>query len=231
MQRLLVLLRELGVSATAAFVGVTARAFPELVQAWRTDGHAIAGHSMRHSRPYAGQPEDWQRSDMQEMIASIQQACDVRIRGLASPCHGLVDGATLHAAAAAGLRYVLNFSITVDSDRVLGPAPDGYAPLLVPSSRLHVVWDWTDRQPGWPPFSVPEAQQQWTAAIDTAARHGGCVSLIIHPWIVELNREYDLLAAVLTYARSAGLSFATFDRVAQAGCNGMEHNRATAEVE
>jgi peptidoglycan/xylan/chitin deacetylase (PgdA/CDA1 family) len=222
MGRLLDLLRELEIPATVAFVGETALAYPELVRSCLVAGHAIAGHSMRHDRAYAGQPAGWQRADLQEMVAAVEGACGVRVRGLAAPCHGLVDAATLRAAAAAGLSYVLNFPITAPgAPGSLGPAPDGPpaghprgVPLLVPSSRLAFVWDWTHLQPGWPAFSPAEATGQWSAAIAEAAAQGTPLSLIVHPWIVEINDEYSTLSTTLTHAREAGLSFMTFDEAA-----------------
>ena len=102
LQRLLALLHHLDIPATFAFVGATALEWPELARAAVADGHAIAGHSMLHAGPYAGRPERWQQEDVRAMVESIQQACDVRVRGLAAPGHGRVDEQTIRAAAQAG---------------------------------------------------------------------------------------------------------------------------------
>jgi peptidoglycan/xylan/chitin deacetylase (PgdA/CDA1 family) len=216
--RLLALLAELDVQATFAFVGLTAREYPQSVRAAVAGGHAIAGHSMDHAEPYAGRPRQEQEADMEQMVAAIEATCGVRVRGLATPCHGLIDGATLEAAWRNGLDYVLNFSITAEAPAPLAPAPgmeEIARPALVPSAHLNVVWDWTHLQPGWPPFSTETARPEWQAAIDRASHdEGGAVGLIIHPWIVELNQEYAVLAEILGYARENGFTFSTFDAVA-----------------
>jgi peptidoglycan/xylan/chitin deacetylase (PgdA/CDA1 family) len=215
--RLLALLGEVAVPATFAFVGTTAIRFPELARACVAQSHVIAGHSMRHAGPYAERPDEWQRSDMQEMIAAIQQTCGRRVHGLAAPGHGVIDTATIRAAASVGLDYVLNLTITSPCYKALGPAPGLPPSVLIPAARLQFVWDWTTLQPGWPPFSASEAMQQWMATIDTAARAQGTVSLIIHPWIVEANQEYAVIAEVQEYARSKRASFATFDEIVSPG--------------
>lgn len=218
--RLLALLAELHVPATFGFVGLTAREYPQFARAAAAGGHAIAGHSLDHAGPYAGRPVQQQEEDMEQMAAAIEAACGVRVRGLATPCHGLIDGATLEAAGHSGLDYVLNFSITAEAPSPLAPAPgmeEMARPVLVPSARLNVVWDWTHLQPGRPPFSDEAARREWAAAIDGASREqGGAVRLIIHPWIVELNQEYPVLAELLGYAREKGFAFSTFDAVASA---------------
>jgi peptidoglycan/xylan/chitin deacetylase (PgdA/CDA1 family) len=213
LRRLLDLLDTLAVPATFAFVGATALRFAGLTQACLAGGHAIAGHSMHHAGRYAGRPEEWQRTDMEQMVAAVEHACRVRVRGLAAPDHGVVDEATLRAAAAVGLEYVLNLTIKAPSGEALGPVPGGPGGVYVPSAHLRFVWDWTALQPESEPFSVAAARRQWDAAIYAASREGGAVSLIIHPWIVESNQEYDLLATTLQRVRQGGGRFSTFDQI------------------
>jgi peptidoglycan/xylan/chitin deacetylase (PgdA/CDA1 family) len=215
--RLLSLLDELAVPATFAFVGLTAQHYPALARAAMARGHAVAGHSLDHAQAYAGRSRPEQETDIREMAAAIEAACGVRVRGLAAPCHGLIDTATLQAAARAGLDYVLNFSVMAEVPILLAPAPEINPPVLVPTERLKVVWDWTALQPGWPLFSAADAMREWTAAIDEVSqREGGGVSLIVHPWIVELNQEYAVLTDLLRYARDKGFTFSTFDHIARA---------------
>lgn len=209
------LLEEAAVPATLAVVGATALAYPELAQAGVAAGHAIAGHSHRHARPYAGQPPAWQRADMRAMVAAIARACGVRVRVLAPPCHGVVDAHTLRAAEDARLRCVLSMPaapgppgappapgalsagaaavapalpvLARAGASVFAPAGGGPASVLVPPPGMRWIWDWTPLQPGWPPFSVERARTEWMEAVDAAGRDGGHLGLILHPWILESN--------------------------------------------
>lgn len=212
LQRLLALLRDLRVPATLAFVGETALEFPELARAAVAGGHAIAGHSMRHAGAYAGRPEAWQQQDVRAMVQAIHQACGIRIRGLAAPDHGKIDAGTIRAAALAGLDYVLNATFTAEGD-AFAPAPGLPESVRVPPASMRVVWDWTALQPGWPDFSADDAKQRWDDTLGATVRDGGMMGLIVHPWIVETNDEYGLLADFLDTARMQGASFATFDEV------------------
>jgi len=212
LQRLLALLRDLSLPATFAFVGATALEFPELARAAVAHGHAIAGHSMHHDGPYAGRPEPWQQQDVRAMVQAIRQACGVRIRGLAAPDSGKVDGGTIRAAALSGLDYVLNATFTADGN-AFAPVPGLPESVRVPPMSMHVVWDWTALQPGWPAFSAGDARIQWNDALNAASREGGLVSFTTHPWIAETNDEYGLLADFLSAARQRGARFATFDEV------------------
>lgn len=211
-RRLLALLDNLHVPATFALVGTTALEFPELARAVEGHGHAIAGHSMHHAGSYAGRPERWQQQDMCAMVQSIQQACGVRVRGLAAPDHGRIDEQTIRAAARAGLDYLLNFTFTVDQSD-FGPIPGLPETVRVPPSRMRAVWDWTALQPGWPDFSAAEAAKQWREAVSASTRENGLVSLILHPWIVQTNDEYGLIADFLGAVRQQGARFATFDEL------------------
>ena len=238
---LLALLRVAGVSATLAFVGRTAERHPELVRAAVEAGHAIAGHSHTHARAYAGQGLDWQITDLRAMRAAIAQAGGGNVRGLAPPCHGAVDAATLQAAGVAGLDYVLRLPAETEAGdgHVAGspaPAPstargsqgptgtsfvpvDGPRSLLVPPAQMGWIWDWTPLQPGWPAFSAARATAEWQAAVDRAATGGALLGFILHPWIMASNApqgEADAVAALLSYARTKGARVETFDALATA---------------
>ena len=204
-RRLFDLLADAGVVATWAFVGETARSHPDLVRAALAGGHEVIGHSMRHVSAYKGQPFEWQLADLTEMVQAIASAGGDLVRGLAAPAHGEIDAGTLRAAREAGLDYVLNFAIVAPGDRF--ERIDG---VLVPPSSMRVIWDWTSLQPGWPDFDETEARRTWRAAIEA----GGQVELIVHPWIVETNDEYALLAETFAFARDSGATFGRLGDVA-----------------
>ncbi len=205
-RRLFELLANSGVVATWAFVGETARSHPDLVRATIDGGHEVIGHSMRHVSAYKGQPFEWQLADLTDMVQAIGLAAGGQVRGLAAPAHGEIDARTLRAAREVGLDYVLNFAITVSGDqfaRIEG--------VLVPPSSMRVIWDWTSLQPGWPDFEETEARRTWRAAIEA----GGLVELIVHPWIVDTNDEYALLAETFAFARDSGATFGKLGDVAR----------------
>lgn len=205
-RRMLDLLDRAGATASFAFVGLTAAEHPDLVAAARAAGHAVLGHSMRHAASYRGMAPAEQRRDLHEMVATIQQAGGGTVRGLAAPCHGEVDAATLAAGAAVGIEYVLNYDRTVPGGAF---APDSGSGVLLPPAAMRVVWDWTHLQPGWPRFDHGTARQVWGAAF----ADGGLVELIVHPWIVATNDEWSLLEWALDAAGDAGLRSATFEEL------------------
>ena len=108
----------------------------------------------------------------------------------------------------------MNFTFTVDQPG-FGPVPGLPETVRVPPARMRVVWDWTALQPGWPAFSAAEAAKQWREAVSASTPEHGLVSLILHPWIVQTNDEYGLLADFLGSVRQQGARFATFDEVVE----------------
>jgi len=222
---MLALLRNAGVPATLAFVGLTALTYPRWVRDGVVAGHAAAGHSHTHARAYAGQPLEWQAADMRAMADAIQAAVGVRPRGVAGPCHGAIDANTLRAAEMTGLEYVLTLEPPAHGSSPAGislsapemgfaPAAGGPASVQVPPAGMRWIWDWTSLQPGWPAFTTLRASEDWQAAVDDAVAEAGLVGLIVHPWIVHTNAgELDAIAGILDYARQRGACFQTFDDV------------------
>lgn len=210
-------LEPLGLRHDFALLGSTAELYPDLAREI-AERHAILGHSM-FFQPYPSMPVERQQRDIRRMRNAIEEACGVKVRGLACPHQGLADEQTLRAAAAEGLDYVISRLAIPDSKlpRMIGL--EGMdRPIVVPGGGAVEAADWSDRQRSWPspaePFCAGTAEQRWRAMVDRAHAEGRLCMLVIHPWMLHVN-EHELRAVlrVITHARDSGAWCTTYDEL------------------
>lgn len=212
-------LDEIGARQSFAVVGSTAELYPDLVREIASR-HAVLGHSMDHELPYQGMPLDRQQRDVRRLRAAIEDACGVRIRGLACPFRGMADENTLRAALDDGLEYVLSRLSVAQSKLPRLAGLEGHdRPILVPGGGALTIGDWTDRRRDWPwnddVFCSGTAARRWTSAIDTAREEGRMCTLVVHPWMLHTNEhELQVLKQVIAYARERGAWMPTYDDLA-----------------
>lgn len=217
---LLDVLEEFEARFTCAVLGITAELYPDIVR-WCAARHEIVAHSMFHDPPYPELPLGRQRWDIRRTTAAIVEACGVRVRGLACPHHGLANDDTARAALDLGLEYLLG--------RLGGAVPGmGFAPyhvagrehpLLVSGGQRHSASDWSGRRREWPwieePWSAGTALRRWMGLIDRARADRGLATLVVHPWMLQINEgEVKVLQQVLRYAAAQGAWLTGYDRLA-----------------
>src|SRR5262249_37441278 len=137
----------------------------------------------------------------------IEDACGVRVRGLACPHHAMANDNTVRACIDTGLDYF-------QGDVGESPATHGFGwyrvsdrtrPILVPGQRNFGVSDWSGRRREWPwieePWSSETALQRWTETIDRAKTEGTMMTIVIHPWMLHINEgEVKVVRQILRHA-------------------------------
>lgn len=213
-------LEEFDARFTCAVLGITAEMYPDIVR-WCAAQHEIEAHSMFHEPPYPKMTYYQQRWDIQRTVEAIQDACSVRVRGLACPHHGMANEDTARAAIDLGLDYF--------QGRVSGASPgpgftwyrvaDRERPILVPGRQSYGASDWSGRRREWPwieePWSPETALRRWTGMIDRAKEEGKLATLVVHPWMLHINEgEVKVVQHVLHHAVEQGAWLTSYDRIA-----------------
>ncbi len=137
---LLALLDELGIKATFFIVGMTARAYPELLAPIVAAGHEIACHGDRHL-PVSGQTPEELAADLKAARTTIEQLTGVAPIGYRAPAFSITTGASwaFEVLVEQGFEYD---SSQHDSPRIRGRiAPASGAPheLELPGGRK--LWE------------------------------------------------------------------------------------------
>lgn len=225
------------VRASCAVLGVTAEHYPDVVRAIAAAGHDVLGHSMFHEPAYSQMPLADQCWDHRRSREAIQDACGVRITGIAAHYHGLTNDETYASAALEGFRYLLGRQpAALGGDGVSGSArpaesadtrgfapfiPEGAdRPILARAGRWLGASDWSARRREWPwieePWSPETARQKWRALVDQAHDAGTLVSYVVHPWMFHINEgELPVIREVLAYARERGAWMTTYGTLAE----------------
>jgi peptidoglycan/xylan/chitin deacetylase (PgdA/CDA1 family) len=190
-------LEEAGITATFFVEGINAETYPEALCAIAGAGHEVAFHAWRH--------EDWGRLSQAEEEENLRRGLGaLRARGLEPagfrPPGGGISDRTPELLVAEGLSYC-------------SPAGEGVGsgpPVLLPFAWRHVdayhllpqfgaLRDHFDgsEEPGGP----ERVEERMTKAIDDAIAAGGQVTLVLHNWLIEAER--DQVRAVLTRVHRA----------------------------
>jgi peptidoglycan/xylan/chitin deacetylase (PgdA/CDA1 family) len=217
---LLDVLEEFDARFTCPILGITAELYPDVVR-WCAARHEIAAHSMFHEPPYPEMSYHQQRWDIQRTVDAIEDACGVRVRGLACPHHGLANEDTARAAIDMGLAYLQGRVADIPP----GPGftwyrvPDRERPILVLGRQRYGASDWSGRRREWPwieePWSPETALRRWTGLIDRAQAEGELATLVVHPWMLHSNEgEVRVVQQVLRHAAEQGAWLTSYDRIA-----------------
>ncbi len=217
---LLDILEEFDARFTCAVLGITAELYPDIVR-WCAARHEVEAHSMFHEPPYPELSYARQHWDIRRSMAAIEEACGVRVRGLACPHHGLGNEDTARAAIDLGLDYLQARLPDAPADPGLGwyRVADRERPILVPGRERYSASDWSGRRREWPwieePWSAGTALRRWQALIDRAKEAGQVATLVVHPWMLQINEgEVKVVQQVLRYAAAQGAWLAGYDQLA-----------------
>jgi peptidoglycan/xylan/chitin deacetylase (PgdA/CDA1 family) len=180
--------------ATFFVEGLNAELYPEALRRIASAGHEVAYHAWRH--------EDWSAIDPAQERENLQRGLDaMRAIGLDPagfrPPGGLLNEGTGELLAGAGLRYCSPAGTRAGIDGVVvlpfaWPAVDAYHVLpTFASLRRHIGGS---EEAG----GANAVRTSLLAAIEDAVEHGEYVSLVLHTWMVEMEREAvrDVLARV-----------------------------------
>jgi peptidoglycan/xylan/chitin deacetylase (PgdA/CDA1 family) len=205
-------LERAGLAATFFVEGLNAERYPEALTRIAT-GHEVAYHAWRH--------EDWSGLDPAQERENLERGLDaMRAIGLDPvgfrPPGGLLNEGTSKLLADAGLLYCSPAGTGAGIVEVVvlpfaWPAVDAYHVLpTFASLRRHVSG--SDEAGG------PEAvRSSLLAAIEDAVAKGEYVSLVLHTWMAELERDAvrDVLARVTEGAARGELWAARCDEAAR----------------
>jgi len=222
---LLEVLGALELRASCAVLGSTAECYPDVVRWLAEAGHDLLGHSMFHEPAYPDMALADQRWDHRRTREAIEDACGVRVRGIAAHYHGLTNDDTYRAAAEEGFDYLLG---RLPAGAHQAPPGQYFAPyqppgserrVLVPSGARYGASDWSARRREWPwieePWSPAQARARWGRDIDRAAAQGALFSLVVHPWMFHINEgEFAVLRDVVAHARGRGAWCTTYTELA-----------------
>lgn len=198
--------------ATFFVEGLNAERYPEALTRIAAAGHEVAYHAWRH--------EDWSGLDSGQERENIERGLGaLRAIGLAPlgfrPPGGLLNDGTPALLAGAGLLYCSPAGAGAGIDGIVvlpfaWPAVDAYHVLpTFASLRRHISGS---EEAGGP----EEVRSSLLAAIEDAIEKGGYVSLVLHTWMIELERDAlrDVLARVNQGVARAELWAARCDEVA-----------------
>lgn len=211
------------VLATCAVLGITAEHYPDLIRNVAESGHEIVGHSMFHEPAYGELSLADQRWDHRRSRETIEEACGVRIAGIAAHYHGLTNDDTYRAAAHEGFDFLLGRQPEGLPKDALGFAP--YRPegcersVLAPAGTRLGFSDWSARRREWPwieePWTADAARHKWRKGVERAAETGALLCLVVHPWMFHINEgEWAVARDTVAYARDNGAWMTTFGQVA-----------------
>jgi peptidoglycan/xylan/chitin deacetylase (PgdA/CDA1 family) len=183
-----------GLPATFFVEGLNAEVYPEALQRITDAGHEVAYHAWRH--------EDWSLLEPGEEEANLARGLEA-MRGIDlapagfRPPGGLLNESTLALLRNSDLRFCSPAGTGAGIDTVVvlpfaWPAVDAYH-VLPPFAGLR------QRLTGSREAGGPDAvRRSLLAAIDDAVALGEHASLVLHTWMVELERDAlrDILSRV-----------------------------------
>ncbi|HSZ70814.1 MAG TPA: polysaccharide deacetylase family protein [Solirubrobacteraceae bacterium] len=191
----LAMLADAGLRATFFVEGINVEIYPDALHTIADAGHELAYHAWCH--------EDWSTLSREAEIANLDRGLDaLRALGLdvvgLRPPGGLLNAGSLELFASRGLRYC---------------SPAGSAPGLDLVAVLPFAWAAVDVFHVLPAFAAlrahltgsdevggPDAiHSALLASVDDALAAGTHTTLVLHTWMVELER--DVLAEVLARIR------------------------------
>jgi peptidoglycan/xylan/chitin deacetylase (PgdA/CDA1 family) len=206
-------LERAGLGATFFVEGLNAELYPAALTRITGAGHEVAYHAWRH--------EDWSGLDPAQERKNFERGLEaMRAIGISPagfrPPGGLLNEGTRQLLADAGLLYCSPAGTGAGIDEVVvlpfaWPAVDAYHVLpTFASLRRHISG--SDEAGG------PEAvRSSLLAAIEDAVATAGHVSVVLHTWMAELERDAlrDVLARVTEGAARGELWAARCDEVAR----------------
>jgi peptidoglycan/xylan/chitin deacetylase (PgdA/CDA1 family) len=206
-------LERASLQATFFVEGLNAELYPEALTRIAAAGHEVAYHAWRH--------EDWSALDPAQERENIERGLEaMRAAGLAPagfrPPGGLLNEGTHELLGDAGLLYCSPAGTGAGIDGVVvvpfaWPAVDAYHVLpAFAALRRHFSGSEEAGGPG-------AVRTSLLAAVEAAVEKGGHVSLVLHTWMVELERDElrDVLARVSEGAARGELWAARCDDVAR----------------
>jgi peptidoglycan/xylan/chitin deacetylase (PgdA/CDA1 family) len=191
----LALLADAGLQATFFIEGINAEVYPDALRAVLEADHELAYHAWCH--------EDWSTLSAAAEVANLDRGLaalreiGVEIQGLRPP-GGRLNAGSCELLASRGLSYCSPAGSTSGIDRIAvlpfaWPAVDAFHVLpAFAALRAHLS---DGAEPGGP----DAIRASLLASIEAALADGANATLVLHTWMIELER--DVLADVLVRLR------------------------------